>query len=93
MAKIYLRIFVEALVEDLPGTSVAKKEFLGVLPHFSSYAVFAKTFGAKSGGGASSPAAADDETQGDAARPAHAASLAKGGGRGCCGGHRKFCRR
>ena len=30
------------------------------MPHFSSYAVFAKTFGAKSGGGASSPAAADD---------------------------------
>eukprot|EP00974_Lingulodinium_polyedra_P092220 8936241-Lingulodinium_polyedra.AAC.1 len=40
MAKIYLRIFVETLAEDLPGSSVAKQEFLGVLPHFSSYAVF-----------------------------------------------------
>ena len=32
MAKIYLRIFVETLVLDLPVTSVAKTEFLGVLP-------------------------------------------------------------
>ena len=47
MAKVYLRIFVETLVKDLPDTSVAKKEFLGVLPDFSSYAVFAETFGKK----------------------------------------------
>jgi len=60
MAKICLHIFTKTLVLDLPDTSVAKKEFLGVLPHFSSYAVFAKTFGTKNGG-ASSPAAADDE--------------------------------
>ena len=45
LAKMYLRIFVENLVQDLPDTSVAKKAFLGVLPHFSSYAVFGKTFG------------------------------------------------
>ena len=52
--------FVETLVEDLPGTSVAKKEFLCVLTPFSSYVACAKTFGTQSGG-ASSPAAADDE--------------------------------
>ena len=50
MAKIYLRIFVETLVGDLPGTSAAKKEFLGVLAHLSSYAAFARTFGTKRGG-------------------------------------------
>ena len=36
MAKIYLRIFIETLVEDLPDSSIAKQEFRGVLPHFSS---------------------------------------------------------
>ena len=61
MAKIYLRIFIETLVEDLPGGSIAKQGFLGVLPHFSSYAVFGKTFGT-GGGGASAPAAT---SQGD----------------------------
>ena len=60
MAKIYLRIFIETLVEDLPGSSIAKQEFLGVLPHFSSYAVFGKTFGT-GGGGASAPAASSQE--------------------------------
>ncbi len=62
MAKIYLRIFVETLVQDLPDTSVAKKEFLGVLVPFSSYAVFGKAFGTADGG-ASKPAAHDDETK------------------------------
>ena len=60
MAKIYLRIFIETLVEDLPGGSIAKQGFLGVLPHFSSYAVFGKTFGT-GGGGASAPAASSQE--------------------------------
>ena len=60
MGKIYLRIFVETLVQDLPGNSVAKKECLGVLLPFSSYAVFGKTFG-PADGGASMPAADDDE--------------------------------
>ena len=60
MAKIYLRIFIETLVEDLPGSSMAKKEFLGVLAHFSSYAVFGKTFGT-GGAGASTPAAEGQE--------------------------------
>ena len=60
MAKIYLRIFIETLVQDLPGTSVAKKEFLRVLTAFSSYAVFNMAFGTQNGG-ASSPDAADDE--------------------------------
>ena len=55
MAKICLRIFIETLVEDLPGSSQTKQEFRGVLLHFSSYAVFAKTFGT-GGGGASAPA-------------------------------------
>ena len=59
-AKTYLRVFVETLVQDLPDTSVAKKEFLAVLQHFSDlvYATFAKTFGTMNGG-ASMPAAAD----------------------------------
>ena len=35
MAKTYLRIFVESLVEDLPDDSLAKKEFHGVLTHVS----------------------------------------------------------
>ena len=39
LAKIYLRIFVDSLVEDLPSSSVAKKEFLAALPHFSSIAL------------------------------------------------------
>ena len=60
MGKIYLRIFVETLAQDLPGNSVAKKECLGVLLPFSSYAVFGKTFG-PAHGGASMPAADDDE--------------------------------
>ena len=60
MAKIYFRIFVEALVHDLPCGSVAKQEFLGVLPHFSSFAVFGKTFGTTRGG-ASTPAAESQE--------------------------------
>ena len=60
MAKIYLRIFIETLVDDLPDSSIAKKEFRGVLAHFSSYAVFGKTFGT-GGGGASAPAASSQE--------------------------------
>ena len=60
IAKVCLRIFVETLVQDLPDTSVAKKEFLGVLMPFSSYAVFNKTFGTEDGG-ASKPAADDDD--------------------------------
>ena len=66
MAKICLRIFIETLVEDLPEKSIAKQGFLGVLHHFSSYAVFGKTFGT-GGGGASAPAASsqEDNTQTD----------------------------
>ena len=65
MAKICLRIFIETLVEDLPGSSQAKQEFRGVLLHFTSYAVFAKTFGT-GGGGASAPAAeSQEDTQTD----------------------------
>ena len=60
MAKIYLRIFIETLAEDLPGISIAKQEFRSVLTHFSSYVVFGKTFGT-GGGGASTPAASSQE--------------------------------
>ena len=60
MAKLYFRIFVETLVHDLPDGSVAKQEFLGVLPHFSRFAVFGKTFGTPAGG-ASTPAAESQE--------------------------------
>ena len=70
MAKIYLRIFIETLVEDLPDSSMAKKEFLGVLTYFSSYAVFGKTFGT-GGGGASAPAASSQE---DTQQTGHASS-------------------
>ena len=67
-AKIYLRIFVDSLVQDLPSSSVAKKEFLAVLPHFSSFAVFSKYFGSADGG-ASTPAAenSEDKTGAEAA--------------------------
>ena len=62
MARIYLRNFIETEVQDLPGGSIAKQEFLGVLPHFSSYAVFGKTFGT-GGGGASAPAGTSQEDE------------------------------
>ena len=64
MAKIYLRIFIETLVEDLPG-STTKQEFLGVLPHFSSYAVFGKTFGTGGGGASATAGTSQEDTQTD----------------------------
>ena len=86
MAKVYLRIFVETLAKDLPDSSVAKKEFLAVLPYFSSYAVFGRTFGTKNSG-ASKPAPDDDEEntgiadEGAGRRPLHESEGEDPGGR------------
>ena len=54
MAKIYLRVFLESLVHDLPANSVARKDFLRVLAPFEGYAAFNKAFGTR-GNGASTP--------------------------------------
>ena len=67
-AKAYVRVFLENAVNDLPDTSNAKKEFQGVLAHFASYEVFARTFAAirtknGPGAGASSSAADDDDDE------------------------------
>jgi hypothetical protein len=66
LAKISVYLFIETLVQDLPDTSAAKKDFVAVLANFSSYAVFAKVFAIEEAvategavGGASTPAAAD----------------------------------
>ena len=45
--KVYLRIVIESLVNDLPDTSVAKTQFLRVLSPFDSYASFSNIFGKK----------------------------------------------
>ncbi|CAK0824328.1 unnamed protein product [Prorocentrum cordatum] len=66
LAKVYVRVFVHSLVDDLPDSSSAKKEFLGVLPHFSSYAVFGRTFGTAAKG-ASAPAGGDGQAEADTA--------------------------
>ncbi|CAK0818513.1 unnamed protein product [Prorocentrum cordatum] len=66
LAKIYVRVFVHSLVDDLPDSSSAKQEFLRVLPHFSSYAVFGRTFGAAARG-ASPPAGGEGEGETDTA--------------------------
>ena len=63
--KVYLRIVIESLVNDLPDTSVAKTQFLRVLSPFDSYASFSNILGKKKSGAsspaASAPAAADAE--------------------------------
>ncbi|CAK0824327.1 unnamed protein product [Prorocentrum cordatum] len=58
LAKIYVRVFIHSLAQDLPDSSGAKQDCLRVLPHFSGYAVFGGTCGAAAAG--APPPAADE---------------------------------